>query len=179
MSLFSIRFVLILDSDGGRIIAKYFPTNKEEFSTEKDRVNFEKNLWKKTRQQNTEILMFEKYVVVYKSSADVIFYVGGSSEENELILLSALNSYYECLAYLLRDQVDKRMLIENLDFVLLSLDELVDRGILLEVDANEIAQRTALKSTESDVPLTEQTLPEAWKTAKKHLIKAGRKILEN
>eukprot|EP01120_Amphizonella_sp_Union-15-10_P009749 TRINITY_DN3766_c0_g1_i2.p1 TRINITY_DN3766_c0_g1~~TRINITY_DN3766_c0_g1_i2.p1 ORF type:complete len:173 (-),score=38.12 TRINITY_DN3766_c0_g1_i2:72-590(-) len=172
MSLFSIRFVLILDSDGGRIIAKYFPTNKEEFSTEKDRVNFEKNLWKKTRQQNTEILMFE-------NSADVIFYVGGSSEENELILLSALNSYYECLAYLLRDQVDKRMLIENLDFVLLSLDELVDRGILLEVDANEIAQRTALKSTESDVPLTEQTLPEAWKTAKKHLIKAGRKILEN
>jgi hypothetical protein len=46
--------------------------------------------------------LLDKYVVLYKSSSDVIFYVVGSSNENELILLSALEAYTDALSTLLR-----------------------------------------------------------------------------
>jgi hypothetical protein len=49
-----------------------------------------------------EIIMWENVIAVYKSSADVIFYVIGGYEENEVILLSVLNTFYEAAYKLLR-----------------------------------------------------------------------------
>ena len=93
------------------------------------------------------------------------FYVLGSYDENELILLSALNGLYECLGKLLRGQLDRRTLLENLDFVLLTLDELSDDGILLEADPAILAQRVSMRNTD-DIPIADQTLSEAMRTLK-------------
>jgi len=87
-------------------------------------------------------------------------------------LLSALNTFRDAIDLLLRSQVDKRALLENLDYVLLTMDELVDDGILLETDPSEIQKRVSLKGAEEDVPLTEQTLSQAWETAKEQLTKS-------
>lgn len=115
-----------------------------------------------------EIIMYENVVAVYKSAPDVYFYVLGSYDENELLLLSALNCLYDALGRLLRGQLDKRTLLENLDFVLLAIDELCDDGILLEADAAQLAQRVSMKS-DSDIPLSEQTVSQAMKSAKSKL----------
>ena len=48
--------------------------------------------------------------------------------------------------------------------VLLAIDELVDGGVVLEADANNIVQRVALKN-EADVPLDEQTVAQVLHTA--------------
>lgn len=112
--------------------------------------------------------MYENVVAVYKSTSDVYFYVLGSYDENELILLSALNCLYDALARLLRNQLDKRTLLENLDFVLLAIDELCDDGVLLEADAAQLAQRVSMKS-DSDIPLSEQTVSQAMRSAKSKL----------
>jgi coatomer subunit zeta len=108
-------------------------------------------------------------VVVYKCAQDVYFYVLGNCDENELILLSALQCLTDALARLLRGQLDKRTLLENLDFLLLCIDELTDDGILMESDGIQLATRVAMKSEGSDVPLSEQTLSQAVKTAKDKL----------
>jgi hypothetical protein len=115
-----------------------------------------------------EIIMYENVVAVYKCAQDCYFYVLGNYDENELILLSALQCLTDAMSRLLRGQLDKRTLLENLDFLLLAIDELTDDGILLECDGIQLAQRVSMKS-ENDVPLSEQTVSQALRTARSKL----------
>lgn len=108
--------------------------------------------------------MFDNVIVVYKTLGDLMFYVTGSHDENELILYTVLQGFYEsvslllryvifqthCLSALLADDpfdnsldahmeklkqlcccrgaVEKKTVLENLDLVLLSIDEIIDGG---------------------------------------------------
>lgn len=56
------------------------------------------------------------------------FYVIGPAGENELMLSSVLGAFYDAVALLLRHQVEKRAILENLDLVVLALDETIDNG---------------------------------------------------
>jgi len=169
MSLYTIKSVLVLDSEGKRICCKYFT---DEYPSVKEQLAFEKNLFQKTYRANAEILMWENVIAVYRSSADIFFYVTGGYDENELVLVSILNAFYDALAKLLRNQVDKRTMLENLDFVLLALDELVDNGIILESDPIVIAQRVAMKGADSDIPLSEQTISQALQSAREQIARS-------
>lgn len=55
-------------------------------------------------------------------------YVIAQESENELMLHTFLNSFYDAISLLLRNQVEKRSVLENLDLVSLCLDEMVDDG---------------------------------------------------
>jgi hypothetical protein len=46
--------------------------------------------------------MFDNVVVVYKYIGDLMFYVTGSHDENELILHTVLQAFYESVSILLR-----------------------------------------------------------------------------
>ena len=72
--------------------------------------------------------MYDSRLAVYKHSLDLIFYIIGNSDENELMLYSALNAFSDALHLLLRNQVEKRAVLENMDLVLLCLDETIDDG---------------------------------------------------
>ena len=49
-----------------------------------------------------EITMFDEVVVVYKFFGELMFYVTGAQEENELILYAVLQAFYESISLLLR-----------------------------------------------------------------------------
>ena len=49
-----------------------------------------------------EIVLLDHHVVAYRNNLDVFFYVVGSLEENELILLCVLDVFYNALAASLR-----------------------------------------------------------------------------
>lgn len=70
-------------------------------------------------------------MAVYKHSPDLIFYIIGNAEENELMLSLALNSFHDALSVLLRNQVEKRAVLENYDLVMLCLDETIDDGYVI------------------------------------------------
>ena len=107
-----------------------------------------------------EIASLDKYTAVYRNTVDVNIYVIGLADENELILLNVLNVAVEAISTLLRDRVDKRAVIDNVDYVFLTFDELVDDGIVLETDAKAIVTRVALKSNDQD-SVGEQTIADA------------------
>jgi hypothetical protein len=88
--------------------------------------------------------MLDKQIAVYKLHADVSIYVLGSHDNNELILVAALESIQEALEILLRGSLSKKALLENFDFVLLVIDETIDKGVLIETDAHVIANRCAM-----------------------------------
>jgi coatomer subunit zeta len=171
--LYSIKSVLLLDGDGQRIFAKYYKrSGAVEFASVADEKAYEKKLFQKTRRSSSEILIFGSSLVVYKPLSDMIMYVTGSVDENELMLHETLGTLCHALGLLLRNQLDKRTVLENLDYVLLALDELIDGGIILENDAELIAGRVSLRSVEPEVPLAEQTLTEALRTARDQLARS-------
>ena len=97
---------------------------------------------------------------MYRNLADIFVYVIGLAEENELILLNVLNVLTETISNLLHDRVDKHSVIEKINYIFLTFDEVVDDGIILETDAKAIVSRVALKSSEPDT-LGDQTLSDA------------------
>lgn len=46
--------------------------------------------------------MFDDVIVVYKFFGDLMFFVTGSQDENELILYTVLQAFYESISLLLR-----------------------------------------------------------------------------
>jgi len=75
-----------------------------------------------------DIILYDGHLAVYRHSLDLIFYILGGPRENELMLHSALSAFMEAMNLLLRNQVEKRALLENLDCVILCLDETIDDG---------------------------------------------------
>ncbi len=49
-----------------------------------------------------EIGMFDGYIVVYKFISDLHFYVTGSDDDNELILATVLQGFFDAVSMLLR-----------------------------------------------------------------------------
>ena len=52
----------------------------------KEQKAFEKTLFNKTAKSDAEILLLDGLTIVFKSNVDLLFYVIGSSNENELLL---------------------------------------------------------------------------------------------
>lgn len=116
----------ILDNDGNRILAKYY--DKNVLATVKEQKAFEKNLFNKTHRAASEIIMLDGLTCVYKNNVDLFFYVMGSTQENELILLSVLNCLYDSISLILKKNVEKRAVLDNLDIIMLAFDEICDGG---------------------------------------------------
>ncbi|KAG1437185.1 hypothetical protein G6F56_013228 [Rhizopus delemar] len=164
LTLRSIQAVILLDGEGNRVLAKYYGTEKTNLKQQKQ---FEKGLFEKTKRAQGEIILYDNQIVLYRSNIDIFFYVVGSLEENELILLSMLNAFYDAVSTLLRYQVEKRSVMDNLDLVILCLDETVDEGIILETDSNAIVSRVSKPRMDMvDIPFSEQTLLQAYQSAK-------------
>ncbi|NWS65230.1 COPZ1 protein, partial [Chunga burmeisteri] len=169
-SLYTVKAVIILDNDGDRLFAKYYD---DTYPSVKEQKAFEKNIFNKTHRTDSEIALLEGLTVVYKSSIDLYFYVIGSSHENELMLTAVLNCLFDSLSQMLRydgswggthgswggpprKNVEKRALLENMEGLFLAVDEIVDGGVVLESDPQQVVHRVAVRG--EDVPLTEQTV---------------------
>lgn len=74
--------------------------------------------------------MLDGLTIVYKNNVDLFFYVMGSTQENELILLSVLNCLYDSVSLILKKNVEKRAVLENLDIIMLACDEICDGGLV-------------------------------------------------
>ncbi len=49
-----------------------------------------------------EIIMFDDVIVVYRFIGDLMFFVTGSQDENEVILYAVLQCFYDAITLLLR-----------------------------------------------------------------------------
>uniref|UniRef100_A0A8C0I496 Coatomer subunit zeta n=2 Tax=Balaenoptera musculus TaxID=9771 RepID=A0A8C0I496_BALMU len=163
-SLYTIKAVFILDNDGHRLLAKYYD---DTFPSMKEQMAFEKNVFNKTSRTDSEIAFFGGMTIVYKSSIDLFLYVVGSSYENELMLMSVLTCLFESLNHVLRKNVEKRWLLENMDGAFLVLDEIVDGGVILESDPQQVIQKVNFRADDSG--LTEHSVAQVLQSAKEQI----------
>ncbi|CAF0793957.1 unnamed protein product [Adineta steineri] len=157
-SLYVIKGIIILDNDGNRIFSKYY---SQSFSTVKEQKEFEKSLFNKTHKGTGDVILLDNWTIVYRNNVDLLFYVMGSTNENELMLNSVLTCLFDSLSGMLRKNVEKRFLYDNLDLVILTIDEICDEGIILESDPMVIMQRVQIR--QDDIPLGEQTVSQVSK----------------
>ncbi|KAI6085418.1 snare-like protein [Hypoxylon rubiginosum] len=173
MSLSSVNAIIILNvDDGSRIFAKYYnsphhaPTAATShhqpggpFADVKSQKTFEKGLLEKTAKQTGDIILYDNRIVLYKMESDVMMYVVGGVDENEVLLYNVILALRDSLHLLFKQSVDKRTIIENYDLVSLAIDEIVDDGIILETDPTIIVQRVS-KAPTQDVNLSRIDLSE-------------------
>nr|AAM62512.1 putative coatomer protein [Arabidopsis thaliana] len=168
-----VKNILLLDSEGKRVAVKYY---SDDWTTNASKLAFEKYVFSKTSKTNArteaEITLLESNIVVYKFAQDLHFFVTGGENENELVLSSVLQGFFDAVALLLRNNVEKMEALENLYLIFLCLDEMVDQGMVLETDANVIAGKVAMQSAEASGSLSEQTLTQALATAREHLARS-------
>ena len=115
LTLFSINAILLLSTDDRtRILAKYYsaphqPSTQSAnapgtnpYPTLKEQKAFEKGLLDKTNKQNSDVILYDGRVVVFKMEGDVMLYVVGGGEENEVLLYSVVLCLRDALGILLK-----------------------------------------------------------------------------
>lgn len=115
MSLFSVNAILILSTDDrSRILTKYYSaphappgstTNHpggNPYPSVKEQKAFEKGLLEKTNKQTSDVILYDGRVVVFKMEGDVMLYVVGGGDENEIMLFGVILAFRDALAILLK-----------------------------------------------------------------------------
>ncbi|RJE27545.1 Coatomer subunit zeta [Aspergillus sclerotialis] len=197
LSLFSVNAVLVMSADdGSRIFTKYYspphppagvPPNSTDYPganpypTVKEQKAFESGLLDKSNKQTSDVILYDNRIVVFKVESDVMLYVVGSAEENEILLYNVVLSLRDALGILFKGATDKRTIVENYDLVALAIDEIIDDGIILETDPVMIASRVS-RAPAPDAPnmksidLSEQGLLNAWEFGKRRLAEGLRQM---
>jgi hypothetical protein len=138
-----------------------------------------------------DIILYDSHLAVYKHSLDLIFYFIAGPTENDLMISAALTSLIDALTMLLRNSLEKRGVLENLDLVLLCLDETIDDGwvllsfpslsvmrptqiaflrIIVDTDSTAIASRVSRPRPDTtEIVINEQTIMSAYQTVKEKM----------
>ncbi len=56
----------------------------QSFSTVKEQKEFEKSLFNKTHKGAGDVILLDNWTIVYRNNVDLLFYVMGSTNENEV-----------------------------------------------------------------------------------------------
>mmetsp|Transcript_57280 Transcript_57280/g.134472 ORF Transcript_57280/g.134472 Transcript_57280/m.134472 type:complete len:198 (-) Transcript_57280:219-812(-) len=143
----NVSSVVVLDLHGERIAAQYFA---DTLQTHHAQQQFEKTLLSKALKSTSggecDITVFDGHIAVFRGGKDVFLFVTGDQDENEIILVEVLNALYNAYASLL-GSVDRGSMLDRLDDVLLALDELVDGGVILEIESSAIVNRVGMKGS--------------------------------
>uniref|UniRef100_A0A8C5DBX6 Coatomer subunit zeta n=1 Tax=Gouania willdenowi TaxID=441366 RepID=A0A8C5DBX6_GOUWI len=107
---------------------------------------------------------------LYTVKAVLILDNDGDRLYAKLMLMAVLNCLFDSLSQMLRKNVERRALLENMEGLFLAVDEIVDGGVILESDPQQVVHRVALRG--DDVPLTEQTV-----TQVRHLLPSIHSLL--
>ncbi|KAI8100998.1 Coatomer subunit zeta-2 [Picochlorum sp. SENEW3] len=144
----TVNGLVLLDNEGKRVAVQYF--GEKLMGDVSAQSEVEMSLYTKTVRTNArgeaEIIMLDDAVAVYRFVGDLMFFVLGDVDENEIILSDVLTGFCDSITLLLRNAVEKKTVLENLDLVLLAMDEISEGGLLLETDPAVIATRVTMRA---------------------------------
>ena len=79
-----------------------FSGGSSPYADLKSQKAFEKGLLEKTAKQTSDIILYDNRVVLYKSESDVMMYVVGSVDENEIMLYNVILAMRDCMHLLFK-----------------------------------------------------------------------------
>ena len=144
----NVKAVIVLDNEGNRIIAKYYNSERSKGleATPQQKV-FEKAIFTKSNKQEgadtaklnmyeNDIMNVDDYFIIFRCYTDMTVYVvGDGKSDNELILGTVLDTIHDCFDRVFKHNIERKSLINNMTGVILVIDELIDQGIIMQLDS--------------------------------------------
>lgn len=173
----TVKGVVICDHNCNTVAAKFYSPDLEDKGARAALIRALVPRMSATARSETDILMYENNIVLFRGGPDTLFFVVGAATENEILISAVLDGFVDCLAALLRGQIDRRTLLDNLALVLLTIDEIIDGGLIVETDASAITSRVLMRNGDDampagEVPLSELTISQALSTARHQIMKS-------
>ncbi|EJW04655.1 hypothetical protein EDEG_01146 [Edhazardia aedis USNM 41457] len=128
MYIHNIECIAILDKACKTLIKREYA--KTDIKAVFDHIKSEKD----------EITIMNDSLVVYKNLDDVIIFISSDININEILIHKALESFYSALVSVLKTVPSVSAINEKYDQIVLLLDSFVYQGILMEDDADKMAQ---------------------------------------
>jgi hypothetical protein len=91
-------------------------------------------------------------VVLFKLIGEVQIYVVADEDENEILLGEVLNCIQKVMGFVSKDKLTSNNIYNVLQEIVLVIDEIIDEGILVTLDAELIYSRIKMKDTEPMSP---------------------------
>lgn len=155
----TLKAVILLDTEGQRILGKYFDdaTNSKQL---------ERKLYVNTKSHKIrdEVLVIGNMLILHRFVTDLHLYVIGGKNENPLILDAVLRCLVEVITSLVNKSVERKKVIDHMSQIILALDEICDSGMVLETDPNLVYQRVTSKDD-----LAEQSMAQRLQNATEHI----------
>jgi hypothetical protein len=81
-----------------------------------------------------------------KITKEVAIFIGGDEGDNEAVLANVLEIFEEVLLSLTKGSLTRRNLLENYQGLLVAIDEMIDDGIIINTDAENLDIKVNNKS---------------------------------
>eukprot|EP00605_Chrysophyceae_sp_TOSAG23-4_P001821 GSChrysophyteH1.ASY1.ANO1.2011.1 assembled CDS len=140
--------IVVLNNDGQRVLAKYFDNRSDD-----EQAKAENAFHKKTKHNkyihDCDVILCDGEVVTYRTGSDCKFFISSTADENELVLAGVLDAIFDTLSLLFSGQMDHRTILDNLELVLLTIDEVIDHGHIMEMDPVAVQNRVIMRASET------------------------------
>ena len=146
MSVTKVKGIALYSANGTRIMGEYYDSR----ITRDFIAKFETDVVKRALEDPNGMVMQQgDYIVVYSFVDDVCCFIVGDSNPNELILNKILQTVFDTFFLIFKNKVNAQNLTQQIDLVYLTLDEVVDQGVIFETDPEIVAARVMLKSDDA------------------------------
>ena len=114
-----IKFIIILDNYGKRIYSKYY-TKEYELDDDNKQLEFEKKLSQYALDNNVanneiDVFNYLTFNIISNISPEVIIFIGGGEDDNELLLNEFYNNFESILFNLIQDSLTRKSIYKVYD----------------------------------------------------------------
>ena len=133
-----IKFIIFFDNDGKRLYSKYYDQNlikiQKEFEIKLTKFVINNNI----QRNDVDIFIFEEFTIVSKISPEIAIFIGSSENTNECLLVNFYDTLEYCLFNIIENSLTKEKLLENYDKIIILIDELINDGLIMNINVDNI-----------------------------------------
>eukprot|EP00828_Plagiopyla_frontata_P049501 TRINITY_DN9897_c0_g1_i9.p2 TRINITY_DN9897_c0_g1~~TRINITY_DN9897_c0_g1_i9.p2 ORF type:complete len:206 (-),score=35.18 TRINITY_DN9897_c0_g1_i9:45-662(-) len=166
-NLTKIFGIAVLRKNGTRIYSQYYfnvhnpslkKVNEGNLESIEVQKQFEQKLQEKSNKllgskslkpTETEIFTYENFNILFKQINDILIFLIGDFNENEILLASLLDAIYQALNYFAVPEISCKTVIPNYENLVLVIDEMVDEGIIITTDYKQLLARATMKDVDT------------------------------
>lgn len=149
-----IKFIIILDNYGKRIYSKYY-TKEYELDDDNKQLEFEKKLSQYALDNNVanneiDVFNYLTFNIISNISPEVIIFIGGGEDDNELLLNEFYNNFETILFNLIQDSLTRKSIYKVYDKLIIVIDEMVNEGLYINSEHKSIEKIVHLDESKNE-----------------------------